>query len=93
MTVFDHGVAAQERALLGMGIPVDFLARILMQHAASVIALAEPAATRAEYMKNLIQNFPQMVRRAKLAASTTPGGVILPKARTDALEEVDASSS
>jgi len=88
MTVFDHGVAAQERALLNMGIPIPFLARILMQHAASILALAEPAAIRAEIMRDIIGNFPAAVRRAQLASATTTGGVILPHARADALEEV-----
>ena len=88
MTVFDHGVAAQERALLNMGIPIPFLARVLIQHAASIIALAEPAAIRAELMKQLISNFPAQVRRAQIASATTTGGVILPHIRVDALEEV-----
>jgi hypothetical protein len=87
MTVFDHGLAAQERVLLNMGVPLEFLARILMQHSASIISLAEPAEIRAEHMKTLIRNYPEMVRRAKLAAVTTPGGVILPGPRADALAE------
>jgi hypothetical protein len=88
MTPVDHGIAAMERQLLALGVPIPFLARILMQHAASIISLAEPAAIRAELMKELISNFPQMVRRAQLASATTTGGVILPHARPDALEEI-----
>lgn len=93
MTVFDHGLAAQERALLNMGVPVDFLARILAQHAASIISLASPASVRAEYMRALIQNFPTQVRKAQLAAATTPGGILLPGKRVDALTEADAPAS
>jgi hypothetical protein len=88
MTPVDHGIAAMERQLLALGVPIPFLARILMQHAASIISLAEPAAIRHELMKELIGNFPAMVRRAQLASATTTGGVILPHARADALEEV-----
>jgi hypothetical protein len=90
VTPFDHGVAAMERQLLAMGVPVEFLARVLMNHAASIVSLIEPAAVRAEAMKGLISNFPQAVRRAQLAAATTPGGVILPGKRADALAEADA---
>lgn len=80
MTPFDHGVAAMERQLLDLGVPADFLARVMMQHAASIISLVEPAGVRAQYMRTLIENFPHMVRVAREAAVTTPGGVILPKA-------------
>lgn len=89
MTVFDHGVAAQERQLLALGVPVPFLARVLMHHAASIVALAEPPAIRAEIMKELISNFPAAVRRAQLASATTAGGVILPHARADALADAE----
>ncbi len=88
VTPFDHMVAAGERALLNMGIPIPFLARILMQHAASLVALVEPPAIRHEILKELVSNFPAAVRRAQLASATTTGGIILPHARADALEEV-----
>ena len=78
MTVFDHAVAAMERQLLAGGAPVDFLARVMMQHAASILALVEPAAVRAEVMKMLIGNFPAQVRAAQLAASTTKSGLVVP---------------
>src|SRR5579863_231803 len=78
---FDHMVAAGERQLLSLGVPVDVMVRIMMQHAASILALVEPAGVRAEIMRNMIGNFPSMVRTAQLAASKTPGGVILPRAR------------
>ena len=87
MMPVDHGIAAMERQLLALGVPVTFLARVLMQHAASIIALVEPPAIRAQAMAELIRNFPAMVRRAQLASATTAGGVILPHARTDALAE------
>ena len=92
MTVLDNGLAAQERALLNMGIPLEFLARVLMQHSASILALAEPAAIRAEMMRGLIRDYPAMVRKAQLASVTTTGGIILPHARADALAEADAGS-
>ncbi len=92
LTVLDHGLAAQERALLNMGIPLEFLARVLMQHSASILSLVEPAVVRADMMKTLIGNYSTMVRQAKLAAITTPGGVILPHAKPDVLTEIDAPS-
>jgi len=93
MSPFDHGVAAMERQLLALGVPVEFLARVLMQHAASIIALVEPPGVRAEAMKELIGNFPQMVRRAKLSMATTAGGIIVPGRAADALAEADAPPS
>ncbi len=90
LTVFDHGIAAQERQLLALGIPISLLARILAQHSASILALISQPTMRADAIKEIISNYPQMVRRAQLAAATTPGGVILPKAREDALAETDA---
>ncbi len=91
MTPVDNGIAAMERSLLGLGVPIPFLARVLMQHSASIVALAEPPAIRAEIMKSLIRDFPAMIRRAQLASATTTGGVILPHARADALEEVPSA--
>lgn len=76
----DHGIAAMERQLLGLGVPHETLARIMLNHAASIIALIEPPIVRAQVMKNLIGNFPEAVRLANLAASKTDGGVILPRA-------------
>ena len=75
---FDHGVAAMERQLIRLGIPLEMLARAMMQHAASICALIEPAALRAEVMQKLIRNFPAQVQVAKVEASKTQGGVIVP---------------
>lgn len=77
----DHGIAAMERQLLGLGVPHETLARIMLNHAASIIALIEPPIARAQVMQKLIGNFPEAVRLANLAASKTEGGVILPKAQ------------
>ena len=86
---FDHGIAAQERQLLALGVPVVFLARVLAQHCASIVSLVEPASIRADVMRSLISDFPGMVRKALLASATTAGGIILPHANKDALAEPD----
>jgi hypothetical protein len=91
VTPVDHGIAAMLRQLLALGIPIDFLARVMMQHSASLLAFIEPASVRAQAMATLINNFPQMVRRAQLAAASTPGGIILPHAKADALKEVEGA--
>ena len=90
MTVFDHAVAAMERQLLAGGTPIDFLARVLMQHAASILALVEPATIRSEIMKALIGNFPAQVRAAQVAASTTRSGLVVPAGTVPAEKSVKA---
>ena len=75
---FDHGVAAMERQLLRLGVPVEMMARIMMQHAASLCVLIEPVELRAQIMQKLIRNFPAQVQIAKVESAKTPGGVIVP---------------
>lgn len=74
----DFALAAAERQLLDLGIPIDVLVRFAMQHAASILALVEPPAVRAEMLKQHVSNFPTMVRNALLAQRTTGGGIIVP---------------
>ena len=78
LTPFDHGVAAMERQLIRLGVPLETLLRVITNHAASIVALIEPAALRAEVMQKLIMNFPAQVQVAKVEASKTQGGVIVP---------------
>lgn len=74
----DHGIAAMERQLIRLGVPLEMMAKMMMQHAASVCALIEPPIARAEVMERLIKNFPAQVQIAKVESSKTPGGVIVP---------------
>lgn len=78
MTPFDHGVAAMERQLIRLGVPLEMLAKAMTQHAASICALIEPPAVRAEVMQRLIKNFPAQVQVAKVESSRTQAGVIVP---------------
>ena len=82
----DHMIAAGERQLLALGVPHEVLAKIMLQHSASIVSLIEPPAVRAQVMQRLISNYPEAVRVALMAASKTPGGVILPGPRLE--EEV-----
>jgi len=84
LSPFDHGLGATERQLLAVGVPAEILMTVLLQHAASILALIEPAEIRAQMLRNVIGNFPVMVRTAQLAASKTAGGVILPRAELPA---------
>lgn len=77
--VVDHAVAAMERQLIAARVPAELLAKVMLQHSASIVALIEPPALRAQVMQRLIGNYPEAVRAATIAASKTPGGVILPR--------------
>lgn len=77
--VADHAIAAVERELVKMGCPLEFLVKVLLQHAASVIALMESPIMRQEVMATAIGNFPGQVKVALNMAAMTKGGIVVPK--------------
>lgn len=87
LTPVDHGIAAMERQLLAMGVPIRLLAQVLLNHSASIVSLIDPPEIRAQVMKELIGNYARMVETARTAAATTRGGIILPKVAADVLAD------
>lgn len=74
----DFAIAAAERQMLSLGVPVEILIRWAMQHAASLCAVIPNPAVRAQLMKQAIGNFPTQVRNAVVTSRTTTGGIIMP---------------
>ena len=78
LSPIDFAIAAAERQMLSLGVPVEILIRWAMQHAASLCAVVPNPAIRAELMKQAIGNFPTQVRNAVTTSRTTTGGIIRP---------------
>jgi hypothetical protein len=75
----DHAIAAMERQLISLGFPLEMLVKMMMQHAASVVALIDSPTMRQEVMQKAIGNFPGQVKVALNAVSMTQGGIVVPK--------------
>lgn len=78
LSPIDFAIAAAERQMLSLGVPVEILIRWAMQHAASLCAVVKTPLMRAELMKQAIGNFPTQVRNAVTTSRTTTGGIIRP---------------
>jgi len=76
----DYSLAAGCRRALELGAPTEKVVEFLLNHLASVVAMVEPAAYRAELLKGLVGSFAGMVKQHVDARLTTPGGIVRPEA-------------
>ena len=83
-----HALAAGEREALKIGVPTHEVVEMLLNHLASVVAMIEPPQARALVVEGLVENFAAMVRKHVEATQRTPGGIIVPRAKS--LAEVRA---
>lgn len=75
---WQHALAAGMRHALRVGVPVNNVIEMLLNHMASVVALVEPPGVRAALVKGLVESFPDMIRQHVDARQTTQGGVFIP---------------
>jgi phosphoribosylcarboxyaminoimidazole (NCAIR) mutase len=74
----NHAMAAGERHAIKMGVPVEAILEMNMNHLCSVVAMIEPAPVREFLITKLCGEMAGLVSQHALAIRTTAGGVVLP---------------
>lgn len=75
---FTHAMAAGLRKALEMGVPVDQILGILLNHVASITAMLEPEGAREETVKDIVRQLAPLVSQHLDMRNKSPGGVLLP---------------
>ncbi len=78
---FNQAMAAGTREMLRLGITINAILEMQINHLASTVAQIEPPGARLAAIEDIVRQFSPLVRAHVDMKNTTAGGVIVPNGR------------